>query len=275
MATQQSTPTNGQLVDFYEVLQVSSTAPLNTIFDAYMARRREIDTDNELDLSIKAPISNLVNDAYMVLSNLQYRIKYDVTRLMKQGKVSYEPPTHDLPSRGVAKLRVKVALDLLYKSLKYVAKAYDDADNEYFKLEPQQSHDYEEDFNSALDEMWIFCAHILIQIKTCQRAADFLANSASDGEWAWDIRDSRNDTISRKVLNDIQAAETRLHKYYWLQFAQAIRKRKGKDTDPSAYSKRLVKTLANIRYGNEKKVEYSTTFQRAQVYQEWVVPVRK
>ena len=50
MATQQSTPTNGQLVDFYEVLQVSSTAPLNTIFDAYMARRREIDTDNELDV---------------------------------------------------------------------------------------------------------------------------------------------------------------------------------------------------------------------------------
>lgn len=272
MATKQSTIINGQLIDFYEVLQVSPTAPLGTIFEAYMARRREIDTEKDLDLSVKAPISNLVNDAYKVLSNAQHRIKYDVTRLLKQGKVFFESPLHDFPSRGVAKLRVKVALDLLRTTLKYLARAYHHADNEYLKLESQQVYDHEEDFNTALDEMWIFCAHILIQIKTCERAADFLANSASDGEWAWDIRNSRTDTMtSRKVLNNIQAVETRLHKYYWPQFAQALRKGKESDNECSVYPKRLLKTLAHIRYANEK-VDYSSTFLRAQEFQDKVAP---
>lgn len=266
MAAQQFTPTNGQLIDFYEVLQVSSTAPLDTIFDAYMARRREIDADTDLDLSIKAPISNLVNDAYKVLSNLNYRMTYDIIRLLNQGKISYELPPHDFPSRGVAQLRVKVALNLLLKTLNNVVKAYVNADNQYLNLESQQVYDYEDDFQTALDEMWVFCAHILIQIETCERAADFLANSASDGEWAWDIRDARTDSTSRKVLGDIQAAETRLHQYYWLQFSRALRKGRKDNRNPSVYSKRLVNALAKIRYANDK-TSYATTFERAQEYQ--------
>lgn len=240
-------------VDFYDILQVSPSATTQEIVQGLNSRLAELaNPDSELTLSARAEAINLVNLAFEVLTDFKSRFQYDIIHMMNLGELKLAPPRQDLPSREFARLRFMLVLRALTKTLNALAEAFTAADEEFIHVDCRGTNiDASQRLQNVLDKMWIFCAHVTLQIDACVDALDDIDDMSND-TWAYGIRDPRvhADTkqvcLARRTLRTLQTVERHINKHFWPQIAEALRIKD--DDDMSAYPKRLLKILNHVRY---------------------------
>ncbi|KAM7192122.1 hypothetical protein V8F33_008547 [Rhypophila sp. PSN 637] len=246
---------SSDFVDFYAVLQVSPFASLDEIDQAANARKDALERDNTLTYPERERLMTLYRTAWTVLTNgTSSRCIYDITRHMNRGELVLTSSSPDLPCRFVARMRVMLMLRDMHNALVHLSKMYADASD----IEQAAYHHNDEEtgewLTEFLDQVWMFCAHVVITRRNLQRALSYI-NASTNGMWARGLRDPTLNVYTgekhraKLVLADIQAAEKRIHGQYWLLVAKALDgclKRAGKDVTRK-YPELLQEVVRHIR----------------------------
>ncbi|KAK4207979.1 hypothetical protein QBC37DRAFT_405702 [Rhypophila decipiens] len=245
-----------EFVDFYAVLQVSPFASLDEIHQAAITRRDALERNDTLTYPERERLLTLYRTAWTVFTTdaPSCRFIYDITRHMNRGELVLTSSSPDIPSRLVARMRVMLMLRDMQNTLVHLSKIYADAST---IEEVAYQHDDEEIgewFTELLDQVWMFCAHVVLTRRNLQRALSYI-NASTDGIWARGLRDPTLNIYTgekhraKLVLADIQAAERRIHGQYWLLVARALDgclKRAGTDVTRK-YPELLQEVVRHIR----------------------------
>ncbi|KAM7218446.1 hypothetical protein V8F06_006210 [Rhypophila decipiens] len=251
-----------EVIDLYEVLEVSPIATLNELMQAGRRKVQEIaNPDSGLSLSDRARTHDLVKIAMIVLvDRLESRIGYDISRMMSRGELALDQipvPRQDYPSADIAKLRFKMVWRTLRKTLHALLVAYDIAMEEHVLERGGDRKRFVkckrvDEMDLALDQMYIFVAHVTLDLRKSHRAM-MLIDRMGDSAWAQGIRDPRVDaetgkpTLARRTLKLLQVMEEQKRKRFTLQIARALVK-VDSYIERFQYEGKVLKILSHLKY---------------------------